>query len=121
MLKSTILAAVETARQAAQDLVVEATLISRGVVTHVPGTAPTYPTVTATISVLPTKFEDDEIDGQRVKASDFKYLAFPKSGVKTPEPNDTLVIGGLTFRVIHNDRVMAGDSVALSQLQLRFV
>lgn len=121
MLKSTILTAVETARLAAQDLAVEATLVSRGAATHVPGSAPVYPTTTSTISVLPTKFEDDEIDGQRVKASDFKYLTFPKPGVKTPEPNDTLIIGGLIFRVIHNDRVMAGDSVALSQLQLRLV
>lgn len=121
MLKSTILAAVESARLAAQDLIIDAILTHREEVQHIPGVTPTYPEVVNTISVLPTKFEDKEIDGQRVKASDFKYLAFPKAGVEPPVPNDLLEIGGVTYRVIFNDRVMAGSDVALSQLQLRLV
>lgn len=121
MLKSSILAAVEAARLAAQDLIVDAILTHREDVKHIPGVAPVYPETVNTISVLPTKFEDKEIDGQRVKASDFKYLAFPKAGVEPPVPNDLLEIGGLNYRVIFNDRVMAGDTVALSQLQLRLV
>lgn len=121
MLKSTILAAVESARQAAQDLVVAGVLTRRGPATHVPGAAPTYSSTSYPISLLPTQFEDAEIDGQRVKASDFKYLSFPKAGVPTPEPNDLIAIAGFNFRVIDNDRVMAGSEVALSQLQLRYV
>ena len=121
MLEQAVLQAVEAAKLAAGNLVIPATLTRRGQATHVPGSAPTYPETTFTVEVLQTKFEESEIDGQRVKASDFKFLAFPKTGVATPEPNDLLEISNVSYRVIYNDRVMAGKSVALSQLQLRLI
>lgn len=121
MLKGKVLAAVEKARIATQDLAFEATLVQRGAAVHVPGSAPTYPETSTTVSLVPSKFESKEIDGERVKASDLRWLMFPVAGSSSvvPEPNDLIYVGTKRYKVIYNDKVMAGSAVALSQIQVR--
>lgn len=119
MLKAKVLAAVEKARLAVQDLAFEATLISRGTATHVPGSAPTHPETSVTVSLVPTKFETKEIDGERIRSTDLRWLMFPVAGKPVPTPNDLIYVGTKRYRIIDNDKVMAGSDLALSQLQVR--
>ena len=91
---------------------------------HVPGTVPSTSNNQSDIGVVMDKFDTKEIDGDRIRASDFKVLVFPEAGQPEPSTND-IVRGDLDgtgvkdYRVLHNDKVMAGNAVALSQLQLR--
>lgn len=125
MLKTQVLNAVKAAKSALSDLVVTVSHVQRGVAVHVPGTAPTYPETLTDVSIVFVKYESKEIDGQRVLASDWKGLVFPEDSVN-PLPNDIIrVPSGLTdllagdYRIIDNDKTMAGDTVALHTLQLR--
>lgn len=125
MLKAQILSAIAVAKSAVQDLAVVVQHVTRGAVVHVPGTAPVYPETLTSVSVVFTKFDVKDIDGQRVIATDWKGLVFPESGLQ-PLPNDLLrVPAGLTdipagdYRILDNDQVTVGDTVALHQLHLR--
>jgi hypothetical protein len=78
------------------------------------------------VSLVFTKFESKEVDNDRVMSSDWKGLVFPETGLPPLMANGTIrVPSGLTdiasgdYRIINNDKVMAGDTVALHQLQLR--
>lgn len=67
-----------------------------------------------------TAYDAKEIDGDRIQASDFQAIVLPAADItQVPEPNDVIRIELLDYRVVMNSKVMAGDSVALSQLQLR--
>jgi hypothetical protein len=121
VLKSTVLGAVESAKQAVGDLAIPANLIRRGEAIFVPGSPPTYPETQYDVKIVITSFQTKEIDEQRIRSSDRKGLIFPESGQPTPQPNDLIEAGGSLFRIIYNDKVMAGDAVALSQVHLRLV
>jgi hypothetical protein len=125
VLKAQILSAIAVAKSAVQDLAVVVQHVKRGAVVHVPGTAPVYPETLTSVSVVFTKFDVKDIDGQRVIATDWKGLVFPETGLQ-PLPNDVLrVPTGLTdiaagdYRILDNDQVNVGDTVALHQLHLR--
>lgn len=119
MLKDKVLAAVENARVALGDLVFQATLVKRGAAVHVPGQTPTYPETLTSVSAYETVFESKEIDGERVLASDHKWLVFPVPSGVVPNPNDVMRVGSREYRVVNNERTMAGDTVALSICQMR--
>jgi hypothetical protein len=119
VLKAKILAAVEAARLAVGDLLFETVLVERGAAVHVPGSAPTYPETLTTVSVYEMAFDSKEIDGERVLASDRKWLVFPVSSGNVPKPNDIFRSGAKEYRVVDNDKTMAGDVVALSTCQVR--
>ena len=126
MLKATILAAVESARKAVQDLAVECEHVVRGMPVHIPGVAPQHSETLTDVSVVFTRYETKEIDGDRIRASDYKGLLFPGSLTPVPDTNDFIRVAEDSkdvaagdYRVIYNDKVMAGDTVALSQLHLR--
>lgn len=124
MLKSVVLQAVATAKLAVQDLAIPCKLIQQVMPVHVPGTTPTSSTNESDVSIVHDKFESKEIDGDRIRASDHKVLVFPETGQPVPNTNDIIrgdidKSGVKDYRVIDNNRVMAGDTVALSQLQLR--
>jgi exosome complex RNA-binding protein Rrp4 len=124
VLKQVVLQAVATAKAAVQDLAIPCQLIQKSMPTHVPGTAPSSTPVTHDVKIIHDKFETKEIDGERVRASDHKVLIFPETGQPVPETNDVITgdidkSGVKSYRVINNDKVMAGDTVALSQVQLR--
>lgn len=127
MLKSTVLQAVATAKKAVQDLAIKSQLKRRGAAVYVPGTAPTYPDIlVGDVYIVPTKFDHKEVDGDRIKTSDIKGLVFPESNQPAPIANDVINgnldgTGVKDYRVINNDPVMAGDTIALSQIQLRLI
>jgi hypothetical protein len=119
VLKEVVKQAVAAAKAAVQDLAVDAVLVHRGATTHVPGSAPTYTETTQDIKIVVVSYTVKETDGERVRVGDRAGLIFPEVGDATPEPNDVVQIGAENLRIIRNDRVMAGDEVAMSQVQLR--
>lgn len=121
MLKHSVLSAVASAKRAMGDLAVNAELVQRGTATVVPGSPPVYGEQVHPIRVVLTTYMAKEIDGERILASDVQGLIFPEPGVPVPEPNFFVRVGTKTWRVIHNNKAMAGDEVALSQVQLRRV
>lgn len=126
MLKSVILAGVAKAKQAVQDLAVSVNHVARGAAVHVPGSVPAYPETVTAVSMVFTKFDTREVDEDRVQASDWRGLVFPETGLPDFNTNDIIrVASGLQdvvsgdYRIVNDDKVMAGDAVALHQLQLR--
>ena len=126
MLKDKILAAVRQAKAAVQDLAVVVSHIKRGAAVYVPGTAPSHSETSTAVSIVFTRFQTREIDEDRIQASDWRGLVFPESGLPDFNSNDLIRVPvGLQditagdYRIVINDKVMAGDAVALHQLQLR--
>lgn len=126
MLKVQVLAAINTAKSAVQDLAVKCQYIVRTIPDYVPGTTVT-PTESATdVSVVFTKYGITEIDGERIQASDWKGLVFPESNLDF-DTNHVIRVAVNTnipagdYRIIVNDKVMVGDTIGLHQLQLRML
>jgi hypothetical protein len=124
VLKQVVLQAVAAAKLAAQDLAVPCVLIQRTMPVHVPGTTPSSTETEFDVMIVHDQFTSKEIDGDRIRASDHKVIIFPESGQPIPDTNDIIrgdidKLGVKDYRVIRNDRVMAGNTVALSQIQLR--
>lgn len=119
MHRETVLAGVARAKSAIQDLAIPATLVTRGAAVQVPGSTPTYPETTSAIKIVLSGYTAKEIDGERVRASDLAGLIFPETGHPVPQPNDRVVVDSVSYRIIQNNKVMAGNEVALSQVQLR--
>jgi hypothetical protein len=125
-LKAKIIAAVEKARIAVDDLKISTTHVRR-VATHVPGAAPTVAeTLTPNVSVLFTRYDAKEIDGDRVLSSDWRGLVFPLTALPDIRVSDQIRVAATTgdviagsYRVMYNEKVMAGDKVVLHQVQLR--
>lgn len=113
------MAGVAAAKVAVQDLAIDATLTRQGAAVQIPGQAPEYPQDDYEVKVVLTSYKASEIDGDRILASDVLGLIFPETDVPVPQPNDFLAIGEISYRIIYNDKIMAGDTVALSQVQLR--
>ncbi len=126
MLKQQILSAVGKAKIAIQDLAVPVSHVQRGAAVHVPGSAPTYPETVTAVSLFFTRFENKEVDGDRIQSSDWRALVFPEPNLPDFNANDVIRVGaGLQdviagdYRIINDDKVTAGDAVALHQLHLR--
>lgn len=126
MLKAVVLAGVAKAKEAVQDLAVLVKHVKRGAVVHVPGSAPVYPETLTDVSMVLTRFQSREIDNDRVQASDWRGLVFPASTLPVFNTNDVIrIAAGLQdllagdYRIVNDDKIMAGDTVALHQLQLR--
>jgi hypothetical protein len=119
VLKADVLAGVAAAKVAVQDLATSMQLVRRGEAVHVPGSAPTYPEAVHNVMVVLTSFKTSEVDGDRIRASDQFGIIFPETGKPIPEPNDFVRNSVVSYRVLHNNKVMAGDTVALSQVHLR--
>lgn len=125
MLKLTIIHAVATAREALGDLLISATIIKRDPSVHVPGSIPRYAETETSVTIYKSRYVEREIDGDRIRASDFKALVFlvdanePLLPGATPEANDLIRDYGGTYRVIRANHVMAGDTIVLSEIQMR--
>ena len=119
MLKDTVLTAVGLAKFAIENLAFSAVHVQRGAAVQVPGSATTYPEVTTDVKVVSVMWDYKEIDGERVLATDLKWLVFPETGRPVPKPNDVFRVGSSEYRVINNSKIMAGDTLALSQLHVR--
>jgi hypothetical protein len=120
------MSAIAKAEVAVDDLKIAVKYVSRGAAVHVPGSTPTYPETLTDVSMLFTKFEAKEIDNDRVLASDWKALVFPKTGLPDFKVSDLIrvvatvedVVAG-DYRIMYDDKVMVGSRVGLHQLQLR--
>jgi hypothetical protein len=126
VLKSTILLALQRAKPALQDLAIDVSHVKRGAAVHVPGSAPTYPETSTAVSVVFTRYQAKEVDGDRIQASDWLGLVFPRVDLLDLNTNDIIKVpAGLVnliqgdYRIINDDKVLVGDTVALHQLQLR--
>lgn len=119
MLKSQLLTAISAAKLTAGDLLFDAKLVIRTQAAHVPGSATTYTEVLHDVKVCWDKFKTHEIDGERIRVSDLRAIVFPEVNVPTPQPNQLIRVGTVNYRIVDNDKVMAGDTLALSRLQLR--
>lgn len=126
MLKAVVLAGVAKTKEAVQDLAVLVKHVKRGTVTHVPGSAPVYPETLTDVSMIFTRYQSREVDNDRIQASDWRGIVFPATSLPVFNTNDVIRIAtGLQdiiagdYRIINDDKIMAGDTVALHQLQLR--
>lgn len=126
-LKTQILGAVASAKAAVSDLALVCQHVARGAATFTPGSAPTYPETLTDVSIVFTRFDTRDVDNTRVFASDFKGLVFPETSLPPLEPNGIIRVSGAIdvpsgdYRIIDNDKVIAGDMVALHQLHLRLL
>lgn len=125
-LKATVLAAVKTAEAAIDDLKILATHVRRGVPDYVPGQPVQYPETLTGVSAVFVRFKTKEIDNDRVMASDWKGLVFPVDGMPDFQTNDVIRVLTTTgdiaagdYRILNDDKVVVGNTVALHQLQLR--
>lgn len=116
MLKGIVLQAVEKLRLATQDLAVPAVLSVRTLQSRLPGTDPIYSNVNSAITIVNSEFTFDEIDGDRIRATDRKVLVFPPA---VPVPNDLIIESGVSYRILANEQVKAGDTTALSVIHMR--
>jgi hypothetical protein len=125
-LKETVISAVATAERAIGNLKIKGQLTRRTSAPYVPGQVPVPNTSVSPVSVVLTSYKTMEIDGDRIRASDILGLVFPNDVQMVPDTDDVIdtyikdtTTISATYRVIYNDKVYAGDEVALSQLQLR--
>ena len=120
-LKQQVLAGVEAAKLACQDLAMSAVLIVQGEVTHVPGFAPEPATDEYDVKIVVSKYNSKEIDGDRILASDEQALIFPEDGQPVPKLNDRIFVSTFDkeYRIQNAEYVRAGDDIALTIAQLR--
>lgn len=119
MLQASILRAIESAKIAAGDTLFTVKLVVRTQSPHVPGSATSYTEQLYDALMCWDKFKTNEIDGERVRISDLRSILFPESSNPVPVPNNLIRIGSTNYRIIDNDKVMVGNALALSRLQLR--
>lgn len=126
MLKSKIIAAVAQAKLAIQDLALRAFHVAKGAAIFVPGRAPTYPETLTSVSIVFTSFKTSEIDGDRIQASDWRGLVFAEVTNPVFKVSDVIRISLTSgqinsgdYRILFDDKIMAGDTVVLHQLHLR--
>lgn len=94
-------------------------LVVQGEIIYSPGSEPFQEEEVFKVKVYYDKFESSEIDGDRILSSDIKGLIFPETNLPIPQPNNLIRDGNTDYRIINNDKVMVGNEVALSQVQLR--
>lgn len=116
-LQATVLAAVQTALSAIEDLAIPAKLTHRVPTTYAPGAAVVYTLTTYDVKVVISSFTEKEIEADRDKATDTKLMVFHEEVV--PELNDTLTFNGKQFRVMNGVPTYAGSEIAFSTVQAR--
>lgn len=121
-----MLSAVQSAEKAVDDLKMPAKHVKFGASVYVPGSSPTRSETLTDVSVVMTRFKSDEVDGDRVAASDWRALVFYKPTLPTFQLNDLIRFAASfgdvqagDYRILSNDQVTAGGRTALHQLHLR--
>lgn len=124
MLKDQVLNAVVSAKLALQDLAVDAIHIEQGEITYIPGTTPDYSTESSTpVKIVITNYDDKEIDNDRIMSTDLQGIIFFEGTDITnePKPNSVIRVTSLStdYRVINGKKILVGNRIAISILQLR--
>lgn len=117
MLKATVVDAVNQARVALDDLLMDVTVTSRTPPTHVPGTVPVDVEVVSKKKMAIINYREQEIDGDRVRATDLKAIMFAEDG--NVETNDVVSFDSKSFRILRNEPTVVGTTVLVNTLQLR--
>ena len=118
-LQQAVLSGVAKLRDALGDLAIPLTLRRRTKNTHVPGTTLGYTDVDSPAKGVITKFRHDEVDGTMVQAKDLLMVLFPPASGAIPQPNDIVVNGSLTYRVMNNNPMYAGSEIAFNLVHVR--
>ena len=100
------------------DLAYSAEFIKRIKDPYTPGQSITYTETSYTLKVVIIGYDQSEIDGDRIQAQDAKIIVFNSSSV-IPEPNDTITVNAIQYRVIRNQPLYAGSEIILSIVQAR--
>lgn len=120
MLSDDVLAAVQSsaALLKANGLTATATLLSRtNPSVYTPGQAVTQTETSHSVDAVVTSYDEKEIDGDRVQATDVKVILVAPP--VTPKVNDVMVVDGVRRRVVMPKLIMIGSQLAAAELQLR--
>lgn len=127
MLKDQVIAAVRKAVSQIESLAVVASLIKISASTYIPGQKYVPAETVYGVAVFFVAYEASEIDGDRVRASDWKGLVVSNSNTPDMAVGDLIRIQGMDnvpsgdYRIGFDDKVMVGATVLLHQLNLRKV
>ena len=120
MLSDDVLAAVQSsaALLKAHGLTATATLLSRtNPSVYTPGQTVTQTETSHSVDAVVTSYDEKEIDGDRVQATDVKVILVAPP--VTPKVNDVMVVDGVRRRVVMPKLIMIGSQLAAAELQLR--
>lgn len=116
-MQARILAAVDAAVNAIGDLAIPAIHTARVQVPFTPGSSVTYQVTNYKVRVVLGAYTEKEIEQDRDLASDVKIMVFDEK--VPPQPNDTLTVNGVQYRVMRRNPTHAGSEVAFSTVQAR--
>ncbi len=118
-LQATVLAAIETAKQAAGDLLITCSHRQKTGATYTNGhNTPTYATG-VDVEGLFDKFSEFEMDGVQVKVTDTKLVLFVNPDSVIPTMGDLINANSIEYQVIKPYPVYAGDKLALCTVHVR--
>lgn len=119
MLQSQVKSAIKRAKLAIDDLAYDSFLVKRTASTYVPGQSISYTEVKTTVKVVIWNYDHREVDLQNIQVNDAKLIIFNESQSDIPEPNDTIVVRNIVYRVIKNQPIYAGSEIVLCIVQAR--
>lgn len=119
MLQSQVKSAIKRAKLAIDDLAYDSFLVKRTASTYVPGQSISYTGVKTTVKVVIWNYDHREVDLQNIQVNDAKLIIFNESQSDIPEPNDTIVVRNIVYRVIKNQPIYAGSEIVLCIVQAR--
>ena len=119
MLKDDVVRAVDDARAILQreGILVEVPVTKRVKQVHARGTPQGYDDTIVNMVMAITAFDEKEIDGDRVFASDLKGVLFPIDG--DVGVNDLVEFVGKLYRIERNAPTLIGTAVLINTLTLR--
>lgn len=118
-LQAQVISAVSKVKSALGDLAVDMTLRTRVQNTYVPGSSISYTDSDVAVKGVITKFRDDEVDGTMIEKKDVLLIMFPPTNKAIPKPNDVVIHGINSYRVVSNNPMYAGSEIAFNLVQLR--
>lgn len=119
MLQSQVKSAIKRAKLAIDDLAYDSFLVKRTASTYVPGQSISYTEVKTAVKVVIWNYDHREVDLQNIQVNDAKLIIFNESQSDIPEPNDTIVVRNIVYRVIKNQPIYAGSEIILCIVQAR--
>lgn len=117
-LASQIVSAVNQAKASLGDLVITATVTKVTNVSYSTTTLnPTQTSASPTVDGFVSQWDEDELDGEKVRSDDVKFYVFPTT-VEIAH-GDTVSFDGTKYSVERVSPVKAGIQTALTLVQLR--
>lgn len=76
-------------------------------------------TTDATVKAFFKDYKERQIDGEIIKRNDKQILIAASALSVTPQTNDTIVDGGVTYTIVNMETVKPGDVAVLYKMQGR--